>query len=86
MSKHHQARKSTIGRGWRALCSAVPLFVIFATLFIVPPVAIAQEVTDPPGDPILVITSSTNPFTGYLAEILKAEGLNEFTARPTLPP
>ena len=43
MRKHLQARKATIGRGWRALCSAVPLLVIFATLFVVPPVAIAQE-------------------------------------------
>ena len=46
MSKHRQARKAVIGRGWRALCSAVPLFVIIATMFVVPPVAIAQ--TAPP--------------------------------------
>ena len=77
MSKHRQARKATVGRGWRALCSAVLLLAILATMFVVPPVAIAQ--VEAAGDPILVITSSTNPFTGYLAEILKAEGLNEFT-------
>ncbi len=31
--------------------------------------------------PILIITSTTNPFTSYLAEILRAEGMNEFTER-----
>ena len=29
--------------------------------------------------PILVITSAANPFSGYYAEILRAEGLNAFT-------
>ena len=33
-----------------------------------------------PGGPILVISSSSNPFGRYYAEILRAEGLNEFTA------
>ncbi len=28
--------------------------------------------------PLLVVTSGTNPFTAYLPEILRAEGLNEF--------
>jgi hypothetical protein len=32
----------------------------------------------PPGGPILVITDTSNPFTQYYAEILRAEGLNEF--------
>lgn len=36
--------------------------------------------TDGPGGPILVIGSSFNPFSRYAAEILRAEGLNEFTA------
>jgi hypothetical protein len=31
-----------------------------------------------PGGPILVISTSTNPFSLYTAEILRAEGLNEF--------
>src|SRR6476660_4210052 len=31
-----------------------------------------------PGGPILVISTSTNPFSLYAAEILRAEGLNEF--------
>ena len=30
------------------------------------------------GGPILVITSASNPFTGYYAEILRTEGFNEF--------
>jgi hypothetical protein len=33
-----------------------------------------------PGGPILVVGSSANPFTRYYAEILRAEGLNAFTA------
>ena len=37
-----------------------------------------------PGGPIGVVTSSTNPSSTYLAEILRAEGLNEFaTLAPT---
>jgi Domain of unknown function (DUF4082)/Bacterial Ig-like domain/Purple acid Phosphatase, N-terminal domain/Bacterial Ig domain len=34
--------------------------------------------TDGPGGPILVITSSGDPFTSYYAEILRAEGMNDF--------
>lgn len=34
-----------------------------------------------PGGPILVIASPSNPFSRYYAEILRAEGLNEFTVR-----
>ena len=33
-----------------------------------------------PGGPILVISNAANPFSRYYAEILRAEGLNEFTA------
>ncbi|MDH4046448.1 MAG: DUF4082 domain-containing protein, partial [Gemmatimonadota bacterium] len=33
-----------------------------------------------PGGPILVISSTLNPFSRYYAEILRAEGLNAFTA------
>ena len=43
MSRHWHIRSTRLGRGLRALCSTVPLFLIFATLFIVPPVANAQE-------------------------------------------
>jgi len=32
-----------------------------------------------PGGPILVVTSSADPFTKYYAEILRNEGLNEFS-------
>ena len=35
--------------------------------------------TQGPGGPVLVVTSSANPFTTYLAEILRTEGLNAFT-------
>ena len=36
---------------------------------------------DGPGGPILVIAKSTNPFWRYYAEILRTEGLNEFTVK-----
>jgi hypothetical protein len=36
--------------------------------------------TEGPGGPILVVSSSTNPFSRYYAEILRNEGFNEFTA------
>ena len=36
--------------------------------------------TDGPGGPILVISRAANPFSRYYAEILRAEGLNEFSA------
>ncbi len=36
--------------------------------------------TEGPGGPILVISSAVNPFSRYYAEILRAEGLNAFTA------
>ena len=32
-----------------------------------------------PGGPIAVVTSNTNPVSTYLAEIMRAEGLNEFS-------
>ena len=32
-----------------------------------------------PGGPIAVVTSSSNPYSKYLAEILRAEGVNEFS-------
>ena len=32
-----------------------------------------------PGGPVAVVTSSANPYSKYLAEILRTEGLNEFT-------
>ncbi len=41
----------------------------------------AQQLPPPtsgPGGPILVVSSSTNPFTLYYAEILRAEGFNAF--------
>ena len=34
--------------------------------------------TQGPGGPILLVTSASNPFSSYYAEILRAEGLNEF--------
>ena len=36
--------------------------------------------TEGPGGPILVVSAATNPFSRYFVEILRAEGLNAFTA------
>ena len=36
--------------------------------------------TEGPGGPVLVISSTVNPFSRYPVEILRAEGLNEFYA------
>src|SRR5262249_7112255 len=36
--------------------------------------------TDTNAPPILVLTSASNPFSSYLTEILRGEGMNEFTA------
>jgi hypothetical protein len=36
---------------------------------------------DGPGGPILVLSSSANPFSRYTVEILRAEGFNEFAAK-----
>jgi hypothetical protein len=38
----------------------------------------APPANDGPGGPILVISSTSNPFTRYYGEILRAEGMNEF--------
>ena len=37
---------------------------------------------DGPGGPVGVITSSASPYSSYYAEILRAEGLNEFSILP----
>jgi hypothetical protein len=52
------------------------LLLVVAVLCVAVPAAPAQA--DGPGGPILVVTSSADPFTSYYAEILRAEGLNEF--------
>ncbi|WP_018612191.1 DUF4082 domain-containing protein [Segetibacter koreensis] len=41
----------------------------------------SQTPNDGPGGPILVISSTSNPFSRYFVEILRAEGLNEFAAK-----
>jgi hypothetical protein len=43
------------------------------------PAAAHAAVEPPPGGPILVVTAGGDPFTSYYTEILRAEGLNEFS-------
>src|SRR5689334_5367181 len=50
----------------------------FFTSLLVPPSTPRAFALTAAQAPILVITSAANPFTGYAAEILRAEGLNEF--------
>jgi FlgD Ig-like domain len=62
-----------VARQRRLLAIAVCLV---ATLAAAP----AQASVEPaPGGPILVVTAAGDPFTSYYAEILRAEGLNEFS-------
>ena len=59
------------------------LLVVAVALFTAGPAgpAQAQSPASGPGGPILVITTPANPFSQYFAEILRAEGLNEFALR-----
>jgi uncharacterized protein YjdB len=43
-------------------------------------VTVSPPPPEGPGGPLLVVSSTANPFSRYYAEILRAEGLNEFTA------
>src|SRR3954471_18192404 len=63
--------------GARRRCLA--LFSVFIGLAAVP--GAIQDPNAAARSPILVITSTANPFTTYYAEILRAEGLNEFALR-----
>jgi hypothetical protein len=47
-------------------------------LFLAAAAPALAAVPPPPGGPILVVTSSADGFGGYLPEILRQEGLNEF--------
>src|SRR4029077_9447438 len=60
-------------RGWGTRVALVACMA-----FIAVPVGAQAAVEPPPGGPILVVTSSADPFTSYYTEILRAEGLNEF--------
>ena len=57
------------------------LVLVFTAAFMLSPATVARAQQPPdqgPGGPILIVTSSGNPFTKYHAEILRAEGLNAF--------
>ena len=41
----------------------------------------ARPPDDGPGGPILVVSSAANPFSRYYAELLRAEGLNDFLVK-----
>src|SRR3974377_2139142 len=50
-----------------------------ALLLSLVPVSLSLDLNQGPGGPILVITSSSFRYGTYYAEILRTEGLNEFT-------
>jgi hypothetical protein len=60
----------------------VMLLMLAATAVCVPPAG-AQSPGEGPGGPILVVVDDADPFGRYYAEILRAEGLNEFSVAGT---
>jgi hypothetical protein len=63
--------KEMLFRGRQFLLSVITGLCFYITQAQTPP-------TQGPGGPILVITSASNPYCTYTAEILRAEGLNAF--------
>ncbi len=63
----------------RALKGLLGLFALLViALMITAPRWAGAVLNPPPGGPILVVTSSSAPFSEYYTEILRNEGLNEF--------
>ena len=58
--------------------SRVALLLTIALIALPAAAASAQSPATGPGGPILVVTNPGDPYGGYYAEILRAEGLNEF--------
>ncbi len=66
------------------LLQAVAVALALAVLLLAAPGARAQSSPDQgPGGPVLVVTDPGDPFGTYYAEILRAEGLNEFAVTDT---
>ena len=65
-------------RGWGTLVA-----LIACVAFVAVPAGARAAVEPAPGGPILVVTSGGDPFTSYYTEILRAEGLNEFSTPST---
>ena len=51
---------------------------LIATLVLIVAAPARAAIPDPPGGPILVVTSSADSFSPYYTEILRTEGLNDF--------
>ena len=66
------------------LLQAIAVALALAVLLLAAPGARAQSSPDQgPGGPVLVVTDPGDPFGTYYAEILRAEGLNEFAVTDT---
>jgi hypothetical protein len=64
---------------WRTITrAATALVTATAICALAAPAAPAQSPGEGPGGPVLVVVDSGNDFGRYYAEILRAEGLNEF--------
>ena len=68
---------SALGAGKATITATVNGFSGNGVLTVTPPPPPPNE---GPGGPILVVSAAGNPFGRYLAEILRAEGFNEFLA------
>ena len=71
MTRTVRARRS-VGRALLALLLVAALGAVGASA------ASAADPGDGPGGPVLVVANAGDPFSRYYAEILRAEGLNEF--------
>src|SRR5574338_845742 len=96
MRSPHALRRSIVGSAARAplLSKALAAAAVLLLRFLTRTLAFASlacvAVAEPasaqlppdqgPGGPILVVTTAADPFGRYYAEILRAEGLNAFTA------
>ena len=66
------------------LLQTIAVALALAVLLLAAPGARAQSSPDQgPGGPVLVVTDPGDPFGTYYAEILRAEGLNEFAVTDT---
>ena len=69
-------RRVTLPKRIQTVAIAILLATVGTMLWA--PGASAQSPAQGPGGPVLVVTDSADNFGEYYAEILRAEGLNEF--------
>ncbi|MBV9746713.1 MAG: hypothetical protein JO099_23380, partial [Acidobacteriia bacterium] len=76
-----EAAASQVEKGHNRIRFALAGAILFSYLCSVPPaLAVPPPLAQGPGGPILIVGTPSNPFSYYYAEILRAEGMNEFAA------